>query len=77
MAILITIGLMAGLGTYLSISPTFKIERILVKGNEQLTEGKSTRTWQDIKKGDNIFSEVGKVLEVKAETEWMHRRTQR
>ena len=61
--ILITI-ILAGLVTYLSISPTFKIERILIKGNEQLTKEK-VQELAGIKKGDNIFSEVGKVLEVK------------
>ena len=61
--ILITI-ILAGLVTYLSISPNFKIERILIKGNEQLTKEK-VQELAGIKKGDNIFSEVGKVLEVK------------
>lgn len=61
--ILITI-MLVGLGTYLSISPTFKIEKILVRGNEQLTKEK-VQELAGIKKGDNIFSKVGKVLEVK------------
>ena len=52
------------LGTYLSISPTFKIEKISVRGNEQLTKEK-VQELAGIKKGDNIFSKVGKVLEVK------------
>lgn len=61
MLIIIVIG---ALGTYLSISPTFKIEKILVRGNEQLTKEK-VQELAGIKKGDNIFSKVGKVLEVK------------
>ena len=61
MIIIIVIG---ALGTYLSISPTFKIEKILVRGNEQLTKEK-VQELAGIKKGDNIFSKVGKVLEVK------------
>ncbi len=61
--ILITI-ILAGLGTYLSISPAYKIERILIKGNEQLTKEK-VQELSGVKKGDNIFSKVGKVLEVK------------
>lgn len=60
---LITI-LLVGLGTYLSISPTFKIEKISVNGNEQLTKEK-VQEIAGIKKGDNIFSKIEKVLEVK------------
>ena len=58
--ILITI-ILAGLVTYLSISPAYKIERILIKGNEQLTKEK-VQELSGVKKGDNIFSKVGKVL---------------
>lgn len=49
---------------YISTSPTFKIQKILISGNEQLTNEKIQEI-AGIKKGDNIFSKIGKVLEVK------------
>ena len=49
---------------FLSTSPSFKIQEISVKGNEQLTKEK-VEELAEIKKGDNIFLKIGKVLEVK------------
>lgn len=64
LVVILIIIVTGALGTYLSISPTFKIEKISVRGNEQLTKEK-VQELAGIKKGDNIFSKVGKVLEVK------------
>ena len=52
------------LGAYLLTSPTFKIQEISVKGNEQLPKEKVEQL-AEVKKGDNIFSKVGEVLKVK------------
>lgn len=52
------------LGTYLSISPTYKIQKILIKGNEQLTKEKIQEI-AEINIGDNILFKSKKVLEVK------------
>ena len=52
------------IGAYLLTSPTFKIQEISVKGNEQLSKEK-VEELSEIKKGDNIFSKIGIVLEVK------------
>lgn len=52
------------LGAYLLTSPTFKIQEISIKGNEQLSKEKVEQI-AEIKKGDNIFSKVGEVLKVK------------
>lgn len=49
---------------YILVSPTFKIKKISIIGNEQLSEEKIQEI-ASIKKGDNIFLKIGKVLEVK------------
>lgn len=61
---LLVIILLACFVAYLSTSPTFKIQEISVKGNEQLTKEK-VKELAEIKIGDNIFSKIGIVLEVK------------
>ena len=61
---LLVIILLACFVAYLSTSPTFKIQEISVKGNEQLTKEK-IKELAEIKIGDNIFSKIGIVLEVK------------
>ena len=40
LVVILIIIVTGALGTYLSISPTFKIEKISVRGNEQLTKEK-------------------------------------
>ena len=51
---------------YISTSPTLKIKKISIKGNEQLTKEK-VQEIAGIKTGDNIFFKIGKVLEAKLE----------
>ena len=62
--ILLVIVISICLGAYLLTSPTFKIQEISVKGNEQLPKEKVEQL-AEVKKGDNIFSKVGEVLKVK------------
>lgn len=61
--ILLVIVISICLGAYLLTSPTFKIQEISVKGNEQLPKEKVEQL-AEVKKGDNIFSKVGEVLKV-------------
>lgn len=53
-----------GIIVFLTTSPTFKIQEISVKGNEQLDKEKILEI-ADLKIGDNIFIKNGKILEVK------------
>lgn len=62
--LLLIIIVLACMGAYLSTSPTFKIQEISIKGNEQLAKEKIEKL-AEIKIGDNIFSKIGAVLEVK------------
>ena len=64
LVLLLLIIILACIGAFLSTSPSFKIQEISVKGNEQLTKEK-VEELAEIKKGDNIFLQMGKVLEVK------------
>ena len=61
---IIIIILLAIIGAYLFMSPTFKIQTITVNGNSQLTREKVLKI-ADIKIGDNILLKSSKVLEVK------------
>jgi len=54
----------AGISAYLLTSPSFKIQEISIKGNQQLTSQQVTQL-AEIKKGDNIFSKLGIVTRVK------------
>ena len=56
--------LLGGVGTYLFLSPTFKIQTIVVNGNSQINKEKIMEL-ANIKAGDNIFSKSGKVIEVR------------
>ena len=49
---------------YILTSPTFKIQKISIKGNEQLTN-ETIQKIADIKRGDNIFLKMEKILEAK------------
>lgn len=53
-----------GISTYLLTSPSFKIQQISIKGNEQISNQKINQL-AEIKKGDNIFSKLGIVMKVK------------
>lgn len=64
LTLILLIIVLACIGAYLLTSPTFKIQEISIKGNEQLTTEK-VEELAEIKKGDNIFSKISKVLEVK------------
>ena len=64
LVLLLLIIILACIGAFLSTSPSFKIQEISVKGNEQLTKEK-VEELAEIKKGDNIFLQMRKVLEVK------------
>lgn len=64
LVVILIVIIFGGLVTYLSISPTFKIQKISVKGNEQLSKEK-VQDLAGIKNGDNIFCKIEKVLEVK------------
>jgi len=62
--VLVLIVLLGGICAYLLMSPSFKIEKISVKGNKQLT-GQQILSLAEIKKGDNIFSKIGIVTKVR------------
>ena len=64
LTLILMIIVLSCVGAYLLTSPTFEIQEISVKGNEQLSKEK-VEELAEIKKGDNIFSKIGKVLEVK------------
>ena len=53
-----------GICAYLLISPSFKIQEIVVTGNKQLSSSK-VRELIEVKKGDNIFLTPGIVMKVK------------
>ena len=53
-----------GICAYLLMSPSFNIQEITVKGNQQLTKQKVI-SLAEIKKGDNIFSKIGIVTKVR------------
>ena len=59
--IILTIG---GISTYLLTSPSFNIQEISIKGNQQLSAG-TVNQMAEIKIGDNIFSKLGIVIKVK------------
>lgn len=61
---ILTMIVAATIGTYLFVSPTFKIQTITVNGNSQLTRERILDL-ADIKIGDNIFLKLSKVLEIK------------
>lgn len=50
--------------SYLLTSPSFNVQEILIKGNNQLSTEK-IKGLADVKKGDNIFSKIGIVTKVK------------
>lgn len=56
--------LLVVIGLYVVISPTFKIQTIIINGNNQLTNEKILELG-GVKTGDNIFFKIGKVIEVK------------
>lgn len=53
-----------GINAYLLTSPSFKIQEISVKGNEQLSNQEIIEL-AEVKKGDNIFSKLGIVMKVR------------
>lgn len=53
-----------GISAYLSTSPSFDIQEISVKGNEQLSNEKIIQL-AEVKRGDNIFSKLGIVMKVR------------
>ena len=61
---LLIIVLILALGIFLFTSPTFKIKKITVKGNQQVSNDKIIEM-AEVKKGDNIFSQLGIVIKVK------------
>ena len=56
--------ILACVGIFLLTSPTFKIQEISIEGNKQLSKEKVEKL-AEITIGDNIFSKIGAVLEVK------------
>jgi len=56
--------LIGGISAYLLTSPSFNIQEISIKGNEQISTDKIYQL-AEIKRGDNIFSKLGIVMEVK------------
>lgn len=56
--------LVGGICAYLLTSPSFNIEEISIKGNNQVSSEKINQL-AEIKKGDNIFSKIGIVMKVK------------
>ena len=50
----------AGISAYLLTSPSFKIQEISIKGNQQLTSQQVTQL-AEIKKGDNIMKKVSTI----------------
>ena len=61
---IIMILIIGGVSTYLLTSPTFDIQEISIKGNEQVSNQKINQL-AEIKIGDNIFSKLGIVMKVK------------
>ena len=59
--ILLVVG---GISTYLLTSPSFKIQQIVIKGNEQLSNAKINQL-AEVNMGDNIFSKLGIIMKVK------------
>lgn len=53
-----------GINAYLLTSPSFKIQEISVKGNEQLSNQEIIQL-AEVKNGDNIFSKLGIVMKVR------------
>ena len=53
-----------GISAYLLTSPSFDIQEISVKGNKQISNEKIIQL-AEVKKGDNIFSKLGIVMEVR------------
>lgn len=53
-----------GISAYLLTSPSFKIQEISVKGNEQLSNQEIIQL-AEVKNGDNIFSKLGIVMKVR------------
>ena len=64
MIFLVIVILTIGLGAYLFTSPSFRIEEISIKGNNQLSTQK-IKELAEVKNGENIFSIIGIVTKVK------------
>ena len=62
--VILIILILAVIMTYLLLSPSFRIQEISVKGNNQLSKERVTQL-ADVKIGDNIFSTLGIVTKVK------------
>lgn len=60
----IIILIIGGIYAYLLTSPSFTIQEVLIKGNEQISNEKILEL-AEIKNGDNIFSQLGIVTKVK------------
>jgi len=56
--------LIGGISAYLLTSPSFNIQEISIKGNEQISNDKIYQL-TEVKRGDNIFSKLGIVMKVK------------
>lgn len=61
MMIILVVG---GISAYLLTSPSFNIQQISIKGNEQVSNQKINEL-AEIKIGDNIFAKIGIVMKVK------------
>lgn len=62
--LLMIILVIGGISAYLLTSPSFEIQEISIKGNEQVSNDK-IKQLAEINKGDNIFSKLGIVMKVK------------
>lgn len=64
LAVFLILLVVIGIGTYLFISPSFKIQEMVITGNNQLSNEKVLELI-GIEKGDNIFMIPGIVMKVK------------
>jgi len=64
LVLIMIILVVGGICAYLLMSPSFNIQEITVKGNQQLTRQK-VLSLAEIKNGDNIFSKIGIVTKVR------------